>query len=77
MKKNLYMDILGKKAKLASLNLTSIDIKKRNSVLKSYCSYLKNNSKAILNCNKKDMANAKLKKITGSMLSRLELNNKI
>ena len=34
MKKNLYMNRLGKKAKLASLNLARTNINKKNSVLK-------------------------------------------
>ena len=76
MKKNLYMNRLGEKAKFASLNLAKTSIDKKNSVLKYFCKYLKNNSQKILNANKKDMALAKSKKISDSMLNRLELNNK-
>ena len=76
MSKNLYMKKIGEKAKIASLHLSNIDIKKRNSVLKQFSQYLKTNSQSILNSNKKDLANAKSKKIKDSMLDRLKLNNK-
>jgi len=76
MPKNLYMENMGKKAKVASLYLSNVSIDKRNSVLKQFSLYLKNNSKQILNSNKKDIHNAKSKKIRSSMIDRLKLNNK-
>ena len=76
MSKNFYMEKIGKKAKIASLNLSNLNIDKRNSVLKQYSQYLKTNSHLILNSNKKDIANAKSKKIRHSMIDRLYLNNK-
>ena len=76
MRKNLYMDRLGEKAKFASLNLTKTSIDKKNSVLKYFCKCLEDNSQKILNANKKDMALARSKKISDGMLNRLELNNK-
>ena len=76
MHKNLYMKKIGEKAKIASLHLSNINIDKRNSVLKQYSQYLKNNTKLILNSNRKDIQNAKLKKIKSSMIDRLKLNNK-
>ena len=76
MSKNLYMEKIGKRAKLAALHLSNINIDKRNSVLKQYSQYLKTNSRSILNSNKKDVSNAKSKKIKDSMLDRLKLNNK-
>ena len=76
MSKNLYMDKIGEKAKLASLHLSNVNIDKRNSVLKQFSQYLKTNARSILNSNKKDIANAKSKKITDSMIVRLKLNNK-
>ena len=76
MSKNLYMEKIGKKAKIASINLSNLDVKKRNSVLKLFCQYLKKNSKSILNSNKKDISNAKSKKIKDSMINRLKLTNK-
>ena len=69
MTKNLYMEIIGKKAKNASLNLSNLSINKRNSVLKQYSQYLRINSKSILNSNKKDISNAKSKKIKDSIIS--------
>jgi len=76
MSKNLYMEKIGKKAKLASLRLSNVNIEKRNSVLKQFSQYLKTNSQSILNSNKKDISNAKSKKIKNSMIERLKLNNK-
>ena len=75
MSKNLYMKKIGEKAKRASLHLSNLNIKKKNSVLKQFNQYLKNNSQLILNSNKKDLFNAKSKKIKQSMIERLELNN--
>ena len=75
MSKNSYMEKIGKKAKLASLNLSSLTIDKKNSVLKQFNQYLKANERSILNANKKDIFNAKSKKIIGSMVDRLKLNS--
>ena len=75
MKKNLFMDKIGEKAKIAALGLPNIDINKRNSVLKKYSWYLKTNYKSILKANQKDVSNARLKKINDSLLDRLKLNN--
>jgi len=63
MPKNLYIEKIGKKAKLASLYLSNVNIEKRNSVLKQFSQYLKTDSKSILNSNKKDISNAKLKEL--------------
>ena len=76
MSKNLYIEKIGEKAKLASLHLSNVDIEKRNSVLKQFSKYLRINSQSILNSNKKDISNAKSKKIKDSMIDRLKLNNK-
>jgi len=76
MSNNLYMKKIGEKAKLASLNLSNLNIDKRNSVLKQFGLYLKTNSRSILNSNKKDISNAKSKKIKVSIIDRLKLNNK-
>jgi len=70
------MEKIGQKAKLAALNLSNININKRNSVLKQFSQYLKINKGLILNSNKKDLSNAKTKKIEHSMIERLKLNNK-
>ena len=76
MKKNIYMKKIGQKAKNASLYLPNTNIIKRNEVLKEFGKYLKQSSKVILNANKKDVYQAKLKKIKKSMIERLELNNR-
>ena len=76
MSKNLYMEKIGEKAKLASLHLSSLNIDRRYSVLKQFSQYLKTNVRSILNSNKKDISNAKSKKIKDSMIDRLKLNNK-
>ena len=76
MPKNLYMEKVGKKAKLASLNLSNINTDKKNSILKQFSQYLKVNERLILIANKKDISNAKNKKIKESMIDRLKLNSK-
>ena len=70
------MEKIGTKAKFASLNLSNTNIEKRNSVLKQFSQYLRTNSQLIINSNKKDVSNAKSKKIKLSMIDRLKLNNK-
>ena len=67
---------MGEKAKLASLYLSSVDINKKNAVLKKFNQYLKTNTRLILKENKKDLLYAKSKKIKESMIERLKLNNK-
>ena len=76
MKKNLYMENIGKKAKIASFYLSNINSKKKNDVLKLFNIYLKNNSKLIIKENKKDLLIAKNKKIKTSNISRLALDQK-
>ena len=75
MKKNLYIEKMGKKAKIASLHISNLDVKKRNSVLKKFSHYLKTYSKLILKENEKDIFNAKSKKIKKNMVDRLQLDN--
>ena len=41
MPKNLSMEKIGKRAKLASLDLSKLNISKKNSVLKKFNKYLK------------------------------------
>jgi len=76
MSKNSYMEKIGKKAKLASFNLSNLTIDKKNSVLKEFNQYLKTRKKSILTANKKDISHAKSKKISDSMIERLKLSNK-
>ena len=70
------MKKIGERAKIASLNLSNISVKKRNSVLKQFNQYLKTNVKSILNSNKKDLSFARSKKIKDNMIDRLRLNSK-
>ncbi len=76
MSSNLYMQKIGKKALAASLQLSSIDIDKRNAVLKQFSQYLKINIKSILKSNERDVHKARSKKISDSMIDRLRLNKK-
>ncbi len=76
MPKNLYMEKIGKKSKLASLKLSGLNIDKKNSVLRKFKQYLKINEKLILKANKKDISKAKYKKITDSMIDRLRLDSR-
>ena len=74
MIKNLYMEKVGIKAKIATKDLSNLDGGKRNAVLKQFYIYLKKYRKKILKANQKDVFYAKKNK--SSMLSRLELDNK-
>ena len=76
MSKNLLMEKIGKKAKNASLDLSKLSISKKNSVLKQFNHYLKTYERSILNANKKDVSNARLKQIKDSMIDRLKLDSK-
>jgi len=75
MSKNSFMEKIGEKAKIASIDLSRLSIDKKNSVLKEFSQYLKTNERLILNANKKDLSNIKSKKIEDSMISRLKLNS--
>ncbi len=74
MYKNLYMNQIGLKAKIASNNIVNLSILKKNLVLKKFKKYLIINSKLILKENEKDVANAQVKKINSNMIDRLRLN---
>ena len=76
MTKNSFMKKIGEKAKSASSDLSKMDIKKKNSVLKQFSQYLKSNERSILNANKKDVSSAISKKIEDSMIDRLRLSKK-
>ncbi len=64
---------IGKKSRKAFSN--SIDIKKKNKVLKDYCILINKNKKLILKENVKDVRNAYQKKIKDNLVKRLILNN--
>ena len=74
MLKNIYMEKLGKNAKIAENDLSNVSYKKRNAVLKQFSIYLKKFSKLILKENQKDINSAK--KIKNNMIERLKLNDK-
>ena len=76
MYKNLYMNQIGAKAKIASNSILNLSIKKKNLVLKKFKKYLIINLKLILKENAKDVKNAKIKKINSNMIDRLSLNDK-
>jgi len=75
MTKNLYMEKIGAKAKNASLNLSNLNINKKNSVLKQFSHYLKTNEQLILKANKKDISHAKSRNVKDSMIDRLKLDS--
>ena len=75
MTKKVYMNKLGKKAKEASLYLSSINNEKKNSVLKKFSYYIRKNENLILRENKKDINNAKKNGTKINMIDRLILNN--
>jgi glutamate-5-semialdehyde dehydrogenase len=68
------MEKIGEKAKNASLNLSNLNINKKNSVLKQFSHYLKTNKQLILKANKKDISHAKSKNVKDSMIDRLKLD---
>ena len=72
MYKNLYLEKVGKDAKNAVSDLSKLDEKKRNIVLKQFCIYLKIYSNLILKANKKDVLKAKKNK--SASYERLKLN---
>ena len=74
MKKNIYMEKIGRNAKIASNYLSTLNIKKKNDVLKDFSNYLKIYLKSILKANRYDIL--KSKKVKNNMLERLKLNEK-
>ncbi len=76
MSQNFYMNKIGEKAKIAATNLSKINIRRKNSVLKQFSQYLKSKEKMILKANNKDLFNARLKKIKNSSIERLKLDSK-
>ena len=74
MKQNLYMKRIGENAVNSLKQNSSLNIKKKNSVLKLFSSYLKKNSNKILRENRKDLLKAK--KIKKYNINRLHLNKK-
>jgi glutamate-5-semialdehyde dehydrogenase len=65
---------LGQQAKAASYTLSQASTQEKNNALESMAQALKEQTKDILEANKKDIANAKENGITESMVDRLILN---
>ena len=74
MNRNLYMNQIGHKAKVAAKYLSSLNLEKRNLVLRQFAKNIKSNLKNILKVNKKDILKAKKNK--SKMIDRLFLNEK-
>ena len=58
MSRTLYMETIGRNASSSLTFMSNLSLIKKNSVLKLFSSYLKNNSKLILKENKKDLKRA-------------------
>src|SRR6056300_96876 len=74
MKRNLYLDQLGKKSLEASKSIFNLDEKIKNKVLYDYIKIINNNKNIIINQNKIDIKNAKKKKIKSNLIERYILN---
>jgi len=70
MKRNLYLDQLGKKSLEASKSIFNLDEKIKNKVLYDYIKIINNNKNKIINQNKIDIKNAKKKKIKSNLIER-------
>ena len=65
---------LGKKAKEASYILGNLSSKDKNDALYAMADFLIENSKVIIEANKKDLETSRIKGTSESMLDRLALN---
>ena len=75
---NSYLDKIGSNALNASKDLSQLNEKKKNKVLKDFCINLKLNKSKILKANKIDVSNANKKGLSKNLIDRLILNdNKI
>jgi len=72
MTQNLYMEKIGENAVNSLKQISSLNIKKKNSVLKLFSSFLKKYSKSILKANKLDLLNVQKNKDYNT--SRLSLD---
>ena len=70
MKRNLYLDQLGKKSLEASKSIFNLDEKIKNKVLYDYIKIIHSNKNKIINQNKIDIKNAKKKKIKSNLIER-------
>ena len=74
MNKLKYIQTLGIKAKKASRELSLLTEEKKNSVLKSFYTNIKNNTNLILKANKIDITNSTKNKIKENLIDRSLLN---
>lgn len=74
MNKLKYIQTLGIKAKKASRELSLLTEEKKNSVLKSFYTNIKNNTNLILKANKIDITNSAKNKIKENLIDRSLLN---
>ena len=75
MKKNKYLDELGRKAKVASESMAKLKEEKKNKILNDYIQEIKKNKKKILNANALDIKRAKINKIKDNIIERSILTN--
>lgn len=75
MKKNTYLDQLGKKALIASASIVNLTEKTKNKVLSDYIIELKKNTKKLLQVNTKDIQRARANKIKENIIDRSILNH--
>ena len=69
-----YLNKLGKQAKKASIK--SVAPKKKDKVLQDYCNLIFNNQLNIIRENKKDLRQAKSKKLKENLIKRLHIDKK-
>ena len=74
MKRNLYLDQLGKKSLEAARSIFNLDEKRKNKVLNDYIKIINTNKNKIINQNKIDIKNAEKKKIKSHLIERSILN---
>ena len=74
MKRNLYLDQLGKKSREAARSIFNLDEKRKNKVLNDYIKIINTNKNKIINQNKIDIKNAEKKKIKSHLIERSILN---
>jgi len=75
MKKNNYLDQLGKKSLIASSSIVNLTEKQKNKVLNDYILEITKNKKNILKANALDIKKAKNKNIKENVIERSILNN--
>jgi glutamate-5-semialdehyde dehydrogenase len=73
--KNSYLDKIGLNALKASKNLSLLNEKKKNKVLKDFYKNFKQNQKRILEANKTDVSRANKNKVSKNLVDRLLLND--